>query len=95
MEPSYKTRVDPVAFEKNKALLQQGLAIEIRASINKEGNSGMGVYCRFCGVGEEETASRLLVCACKSAFYCCKEHQRQHWRDHKEQCQSKRSSGGA
>jgi len=49
MEPSHKTRVDPVAFEKNKALLQQGLAIEICASINKEGNSGMGVYCRFCG----------------------------------------------
>jgi len=46
----------------------------------------MVVYCRFSGVREEETASRLLGCVCKSAFY---------GRDHKKQCQSKRGTSGA
>ena len=33
------------------------------------------------------TNSGSLVCtACKSARYCCREHQRAHWKAHKPSC---------
>eukprot|EP00978_Attheya_sp_CCMP212_P009775 scaffold23270_cov43-Attheya_sp.AAC.1 len=71
MQPSYKMKPDPGAFEKNKALLQDGLQCEVRASINKQTNEGCGVFCGFCGISEKD-GSPLLRCPCKSTFYCCK-----------------------
>jgi hypothetical protein len=44
MQPSYKIKPDPLAFEKNKTLLQDGL--------DKETNEGVLVKCGFCGVSE-------------------------------------------
>mmetsp|Transcript_18739 Transcript_18739/g.33994 ORF Transcript_18739/g.33994 Transcript_18739/m.33994 type:complete len:247 (-) Transcript_18739:1695-2435(-) len=72
MLPAYKMKPDPVAFEKNKALLQGGLQYEVRASINKEINEGYVLICGFCGISDEKDGSPLLRCACKSIFYCCK-----------------------
>jgi hypothetical protein len=71
MQPSHKMKPDPGAFEKNKALLQDGLQCEVRASINKEINEGFVVKCGFCGITEKD-GSPLFKCACKSIFYCCK-----------------------
>eukprot|EP00978_Attheya_sp_CCMP212_P040845 scaffold227011_cov48-Attheya_sp.AAC.2 len=71
MQPAYKMKPDLVAFEKNKALLQNGLQCEVRASINKETNEGFALGCGFCGISEKD-GSPLLRCACKSIFYCCK-----------------------
>eukprot|EP00978_Attheya_sp_CCMP212_P001408 scaffold2972_cov48-Attheya_sp.AAC.2 len=89
MQPAYKMKPDPVAFEKNKALLQDGLHwVAVHASINKEINEGFVLKCGFCGTFEEleEDGSPLLMCACKYIFYCCKKHQRRHWPDHKAEC---------
>jgi len=90
MQPAYKMKPDPVAFKKNKALLRDGLQCEVpvHASINKEINEGFVLKCGFCGIFEEseEDGSPLLMCACKYIFYCCKKHQRQHWPDHKAEC---------
>jgi hypothetical protein len=71
MQPSYKIKPDPVAFEKNKTLLQEGLECQVRTSINKETNVGFMVKCGFCGLSEKD-GLRYLRCACKSTFYCCK-----------------------
>ncbi|KAM9808762.1 egl nine homolog 1 isoform X1 [Syngnathus typhle] len=39
-------------------------------------------YCELCGKMEN-----LLKCGrCRSSFYCCKEHQKQHWKEHKLIC---------
>jgi hypothetical protein len=78
MQPSYQMKPDPALFEKNKAVLQDGLQCEIRASINKEVNEGMVVKCSFCGGISEKDGSTLLRCACSacnSSFYCCKVRQ--------------------
>eukprot|EP00978_Attheya_sp_CCMP212_P009773 scaffold23269_cov57-Attheya_sp.AAC.3 len=85
MQPSYKMKPDPGAFEKNKALLQDGLQCEVHASINKQTNEGFVVQCGFCGISEKD-GSPLLRCACKSTFYCCKKHQQKNWPDHKAKC---------
>ena len=47
-----------------------------------------GYYYEIDGDGKEaETKSRLLGCACKTAWYCCKEHQKAHWKaQHKKEC---------
>ena len=71
MQPSYKMKPDPVAFERNKALLQDGLECQVRASIDKETHEGTAVKCGFCGA-YEKNGSPLLRCACKFTFYCCK-----------------------
>ncbi|KAI7805415.1 egl nine homolog 1 isoform X1 [Triplophysa rosa] len=39
-------------------------------------------YCELCGKMEN-----LLICGrCKISFYCSKEHQTQHWKEHKRTC---------
>ncbi|XP_061816790.1 egl nine homolog 1 isoform X2 [Nerophis lumbriciformis] len=39
-------------------------------------------YCELCGKMEN-----LLKCGrCRSSFYCSKEHQKQHWKEHKRSC---------
>ncbi|XP_057704170.1 egl nine homolog 1 [Corythoichthys intestinalis] len=39
-------------------------------------------YCELCGKMEN-----LLKCArCRNSFYCSKEHQKQHWKEHKLTC---------
>ncbi|XP_074640975.1 egl nine homolog 1-like [Tubulanus polymorphus] len=38
--------------------------------------------CGYCGADDY-----LMLCSrCKNAWYCCKEHQRVHWKDHKKLC---------
>ncbi|TMW69506.1 hypothetical protein Poli38472_001662 [Pythium oligandrum] len=55
------------------------------------------IGCRFCGTstrkvdGEAEAATEsakttLLRCACEAAYYCCKEHQVEDWKNHKTSC---------
>jgi hypothetical protein len=56
MQPSYKTKPDPVAFENNKALLQDGLECQVRARFNRRGNE-RGIYSSMwlnCGIFEED-----------------------------------------
>lgn len=52
------------------------------------GRGGLkGYYYEIDGDGKEaETKSRLLGCACKTAWYCCKEHQKSDWKRHKMTC---------
>lgn len=38
--------------------------------------------CSFCGV----TMARWSGCPCKKAYYCCKDHQVQHWKVHRKIC---------
>lgn len=39
-------------------------------------------YCELCGKMEN-----LMKCGgCRSSFYCSKEHQKQHWKKHKQVC---------
>jgi len=39
--------------------------------------------CGYCGV----ESNKLKACsACKKVAYCSKEHQREHWKDHKKAC---------
>jgi hypothetical protein len=52
------------------------------AKIQREGIS----ICPVCDCADEEV-KKLLVCGgCKSTYYCCKAHQKQHWPEHKAKC---------
>lgn len=43
--------------------------------------------CGVCGVTRTSNGSRLLVCSrCESVAYCCAEHQKIHWKWHKQEC---------
>lgn len=56
------------------------------------------IGCRYCGSAtrqlkdgvQGEIASSLLLCACKLASYCCKEHQVADWKNHKPLCKQMR-----
>jgi len=43
--------------------------------------------CAQCKKGPQHGIKRLARCSgCKKVYYCCKEHQRNHWIVHKEKC---------
>jgi MYND finger len=42
----------------------------------------MPTSCAVCGIVATKTCSR-----CKDAVYCCADHQRQDWKNHKTTCQ--------
>ena len=40
-----------------------------------------------CGLKKSATTSKLKKCSvCYSTHYCCREHQKEHWRVHKAFC---------
>lgn len=43
--------------------------------------------CAYCGLKEEE---KLSQCPCMTVYYCCVEHQRSHWKQHKKECSAAR-----
>ncbi|CAH0475903.1 unnamed protein product [Peronospora belbahrii] len=63
--------------------------------------SAAEIGCRYCGIStrqvkeEEEGTTTLLQCACKTAFYCCKEHQEEDWINHKTSCKAIRKEMAA
>lgn len=60
------------------------------------GNKAAMTECAFCAANKqvnEENAqqSTLLQCSrCKAVAYCCREHQKQHWSEHKIVCEQLR-----
>jgi len=44
--------------------------------------------CALCNV-EEQVSRSFKQCPCKKVFYCCKEHQVDHWSTHKLCCERK------
>jgi hypothetical protein len=51
--------------------------------------------CEVCGTAEEAANSTISMCAggCRGlAQYCCKEHQKQHWPQHKGWCKMQQRS---
>ncbi|XP_045583669.2 LOW QUALITY PROTEIN: SET domain-containing protein SmydA-8 [Procambarus clarkii] len=49
-----------------------------------EGSGGDSGGCGSCDVCQ--TAASMACGGCGSAHYCCKDHQRQHWPQHRDQC---------
>lgn len=46
--------------------------------------------CNMCGVIDE---GKLSKCSrCKDAWYCCREHQKEHWKEHKPLCNKVKDS---
>eukprot|EP00873_Tetraselmis_striata_P004914 jgi/Tetstr1/425178/TSEL_015639.t1 len=42
---------------------------------------------RVCALREcDETFTRLRCAKCKTTWYCCREHQKQDWQEHKQNC---------
>lgn len=51
------------------------------------GSGSAGAHCWSCGVQEDQELELLRCSKCKTARYCSKDCQRQHWRDgHREEC---------
>ena len=42
--------------------------------------------CAQCGVAEAVRGDFKACARCRSVHYCCKEHQRAHWKTHKATC---------
>lgn len=82
--PFYKMKPDKEALGRNHALLKDGWnEVDVELIVDKETNAPIGRSCGFCHESENEKLSR---CACKSTFYCSKDCQLNHWRDHKKAC---------
>lgn len=49
--------------------------------------------CAYCGVQEKQPRQYKTCSQCRYAAYCCREHQKAHWRVHKRECatESKRA----
>jgi hypothetical protein len=91
MQPSHKVKPNQEALEANLALLQEGLEVHASQSIDKKENASMRKKCSYCGLSDRDDNSvSLYRCACRAAYYCGKEHQRAHWKDHKRQCRNLR-----
>jgi hypothetical protein len=83
-QPMNKLKPDLKMLEKNRALLADGLHLEVKASVDKKVNKEIGRHCAFCGTSEQD---KLAHCkGCKSVYYCCREHQRAHRPDHRAEC---------
>ena len=78
-----RLKPDKSALSKNAELLSMGLGADARVSIDKKTHRGR--KCEHCGK-TEKNGEKLLQCACKVVYYCCKKHQRLNWQDHKECC---------
>lgn len=48
-----------------------------------------GVNFRVCGYCHSREGELSMCSRCKNAWYCNKEHQMQHWQQHKQVCKSK------
>jgi len=45
----------------------------------------MDKRCRVCGKYDKKTSKKCSCC--ETAYYCCREHQKQHWKNgHREKC---------
>jgi hypothetical protein len=44
-------------------------------------NSTEIYFCKIC-----ETPTKSYCKACSNAYYCCKDHQKKHWKIHKKEC---------
>lgn len=43
-------------------------------------------FCSYCREGEKEPRQFKTCSACNFAAYCCREHQKAHWKVHKKEC---------
>ena len=47
-------------------------------------------FCNLCG---KPSGEKVLACSvCRSVFYCCREHQKGDWKNHKAICSTRSSS---
>lgn len=54
---------------------------ESESVASHETSSNSGMVCAEC-----QQPADLKCSACKLVAYCCKEHQKQHWKTHKSLC---------
>ena len=47
---------------------------------------------KSCGLNNCDKEGLLMCSSCKSKYYCCREHQKSHWKYHKHTCTSKKST---
>lgn len=96
-QPSHKVKPDKDTLAKNEELLRRDLMTEssVSAGVNKKGFESTLVYCGYCSATETDDGVKLFRCACKHAYYCSKNHQKAHWRDHKPECEEIRNKKAA
>lgn len=83
-QPPDKLKPDMEMLKKNRALLQEGLDIEVAMSVDKNALRSVGAHCAYCGMTDED---KLFRCSrCKSVYYCSKDHQLLHKADHRKKC---------
>ena len=91
VRPAHKIKPDKEAMKKNEQLLREGLDhLSISPALVDTKTCDV-VCCAYCDKFDGLTMSR---CVCKAAYYCCKDHQRAHWGDHKAECKRIRGITG-
>ena len=102
-QPDHHVKFDIAALERNHATLQDGLGAAASLTVDKVANAGVNKHCAFCGetgvVGSSYNHAGIQInlkrCACKAVYYCTKEHQKLHWREHKQACSARPSPPAA
>ena len=69
----------------------QHMQQEIKARLSKSNDNTRVPSCGYCYATESDTI-KLMRCPCKTAYYCCKDHQRFAYEYHKTEC--RRIRGG-
>lgn len=78
-----KTKPNKKALLRNDEMLAEEFQTNTSVEIDKETHRNR--TCEYCGKTEKD-GFKLLRCACKKYYYCCKEHQVANWKDHKATC---------
>jgi len=68
--------------------LNVNISEELRGYINQYPLREQGMFCEVCRKPAKRTCNN-----CRTAWYCCREHQSSNWKDHRTWCRTHRVTG--
>ena len=95
VKTAIRRQIDQHMAERTPDLERQMERVAIERNDDTDDGKQTGSFssCIKCGSGSSSDGGRkMLMCACKTVYYCSKECQTEHWPDHKAQCKNARET---